>query len=960
MMMRSMLARSVVFAASIWLGLSVPALAQGVGAIGGTVTDPSGAILPGVTLTLTSPGLIGSGKTTLTDGQGAYEFTRLVPGQYSVKAELQGFKTAIQTDISVNADRTARADVKLAIGSVEESVKVEGLTPLLDTTSALEQTELTRQFLDTVPTGHDVWSITGLAPAVINSSIDVGGRGMPDGSNVLVHGSLPRDQGYLVDGFDVTSPQESSANLFFDTFVAQEINVQAGQTPAEQPKSGVLMNMITKTGTNRFSGSAMFEGTNSSLESDNVSGNPTLRAQLLNGVPAKALAANPNLIPGSSLLHLFDSAATIGGPIVKDRLWFFASTRYGATYRHDVGDYNADGSQLLDDNTLTNLFGKVSWAATRNSQLHSLITWERKFQGHTNDANTTQFTDEQSTKRNDARVWVGTERWTQVLSPKLLLDLGGAWQAQQNDKPPQPGVLPGTLPKFDSVTQTVTQASPTYSLPTNGYKQQFRASMTYVAGAHEVKAGYQWVRSERDTAFQSIDGGLQAIYANGVPTQVKTFNTPTGDNYFNLNNAVFIQDKWRATRQLTLNLGLRAEHEHERINDGVSQVCQQANAYIASVCFPAIDGVPNWNFVSPRFSAIYDVFNDGRTALKFTANRYKLSQVGLTDLVNPIRLTNDTRPWTVCAPGQTSGCDLNGDLIPQVNELGPSTGYNLGTTNHIDPNVKVPHQQEIAAEIEQQLRGQLVFSAGYHYRGRRDIIGAANLAVPTSGYTPITATEVNSGRQVTVYNQDLTTKGQFNTLYTNRPELNDSYHGVDFVIQKRMSNHWMLMASLTVEKTDDDINTNNNGQNTADLNNPNFQFRRGPASTDTPVFYKINGAYELPYGLRVAADNTFYRGAPTLTTVQVTSQTFKLTQGNQTIAVTPFGTTRLPNINTVNVNIARTFKVGQARIEPQVSVFNLFNTGAITSEVTLLGPSYGNAVTILGSRLIKFGANITF
>ena len=105
--------RNVVFAALCWLGLSLPALAQGVGAIGGTVTDASGAVLPGVSLTLISPGLIGSGQTTVSDGQGAYEFTRLVPGRYNVKAELQGFRTVVQETIEVNADRTSRADLKL-------------------------------------------------------------------------------------------------------------------------------------------------------------------------------------------------------------------------------------------------------------------------------------------------------------------------------------------------------------------------------------------------------------------------------------------------------------------------------------------------------------------------------------------------------------------------------------------------------------------------------------------------------------------------------------------------------------------------------------------------------------------------------------------------------------------------------------------------------------------------------
>jgi hypothetical protein len=952
MMARSVV-RPVVLAVWAWLALSLPVLAQGVGAIGGTVTDASGAVLPGVTLTLISPGVIGSGQVTVSDGSGAYEFTRLVPGTYSVKAELTGFQTIIQGKINVDADRTARVDLKLAVGDVQETVTVSGATPLLDTTSALKQTELTRETLDSVPTGHDVLSITRLVPSIENSSYDVGGRGQPDGSNVMVHGSIPKEQGYLIDGLDVTSPQESSANLFFDTFVAQEVNVQAGQTPADQYKGGVLMNVITKTGTNNLTISGMYEGTSHALEGNNVS-DPALRAQLLNGVPAKALAANPNLIPGSFLAPggLFDSAFTAGGPIVKDRLWFLGSERYGAEYRYDVGDYNVDGTQLLDDNTLTNLFGKASWAITPSAQLHSLVTWERKFQGHTNDANTTQFTDEQSTKRNDARVWVGIERYTQVLSPRMVFDVAGSWQSQQNDKPPQPGVPNGTIPRFDSVTQTITQASPTYSLPTHGYKQQVRPSVTYIAGNHDLKVGYQFTRSERVTHFESISNfpsGLQEVFANGVPTSVHTYNTPTGTTYYNLDHALFAQDKWRVARKLTVNLGLRVEHDFERLNDGTSPICQPATPFIAQQCFPAISGVPDLWFVSPRSAVIYDLFGDGRTALKFGANRYIMSLVGLTDLINPIKLASDTRTWN-------GSVDSNG--FPT--NLGPSSGFNIGSSNHVDPNMKVPYVNELAAGIEQQLRSDMVVSANYTYRARRQVIGATNLAIPTSTYIPLTVTEASSGQTVTVYNVAPALRGMNNTVYTNNPELNDSYNGVDLVFQKRMANHWMALSSLSLGKTVGDINTNTNGMNPADQNNPNFTFRRGPFASDVPKLFKLTGTYEFPYGLRVSAVEQYYTGLPTLTTVLVDSRTAKLTQGSQTVIVAPFGTTRLPSIDTIDLNISKIVTAGKWRFTPQLDIFNLFNAAAITSEVTQLGPTYGNAITLLGSRLVKFGVNFTF
>ena len=182
--------RRVVFAVWLSLCLSSPALAQGVGAIGGTVRDESGAIMPGATVTLSSPGVIGGGQSTVSDGTGAYQFTRLVPGTYSVKAELQGFRTVIQEGIRVSADNTSRADLKLSVGALEESITVAGTAPLLDTTSALNQTVMSREVLDTLPTARDIFSIARLAPALTVGKLDVGGKDSLMNSNtVFIHGS---------------------------------------------------------------------------------------------------------------------------------------------------------------------------------------------------------------------------------------------------------------------------------------------------------------------------------------------------------------------------------------------------------------------------------------------------------------------------------------------------------------------------------------------------------------------------------------------------------------------------------------------------------------------------------------------------------------------------------------------------------------------------------------------------
>src|SRR5439155_1965733 len=304
-MLERTVARNILLAALSMITLPLPAMAQGVGAIGGTVKDESGAVMPGTTVTLSSPGVIGGDQTTVTDATGAYQFTRLVPGTYSVKAELQGFRTVVQGNIRVSADNTSRADLLLAVGDVSETITVAGSAPRLDTTSALNQTVMSREVLDTLPTARDIFSIARLAPGLTVGKLDVGGKDSLMNSNtVFIHGSQGGQQEFMIDGMDITS-YSGGISFTVDSFAYQEINYQGGNLPAERSAAGVVSNVITKTGTNRFLGAAAFNGTNSSLQSNNLT--PALKAQLLAGVPAYAKAANPNIEPGNKTLKLWES-----------------------------------------------------------------------------------------------------------------------------------------------------------------------------------------------------------------------------------------------------------------------------------------------------------------------------------------------------------------------------------------------------------------------------------------------------------------------------------------------------------------------------------------------------------------------------------------------------------------------------------------------------------------------------
>jgi hypothetical protein len=906
----------------------------------------------------------------VTEGRGTYTFTRLVPGTYSVKAELTGFRSAIQQNLSVNADQTSRADLTLAVGNLSETIDVSAESPLLDTTSALHQTVMSREILETLPTAADIYSIGRLTPAVIESKLDVGGKQMVAQSTQYVHGSTQDENGIAYDGMSIShydSGNGGSVSYYLDTFQAEQMNYQTGQTPAEQPVGGVIVNVVTKTGANVFHGDGMYNWTTQGLQSNNVS--PALRTQLLAGVPAVALKANPNITPAPYIDTLFDSAFTLSGPIARDRLWFFGEVKYGKSNIYQVGSYNSDGTQLLSDNTLRGYLGKLSWAFGKNSQLHYFVTRQLKGRYHVAGGPTvTQFFETQSANYNPSFNVINLARWTTVLSSRMVLDVSGNAMNGQDDSFPEPQVPANAIAHYDTVTRTFTVAQGSYSNPHSGWVAEVAANLTYTLPKHDLKFGYQMFQDRYFVGSISTSNML-ANYANGVPTSVNTYNTNLLDTSWwpilrNRDHALYAQDKWTPTQKLTLNLGLRFQTGFSWVDTqptapghgSAAPLCQVATSFIAAQCFASPTGIPYWKNLAPRLSAIYDLTGKGRTVLKFTANRYEIPQGNtMAGRVNPLKVVNDTRAWTVCKAGQASGCDLNGDGLPQLNELGPSTGYALGTSNRYASGIEQPYANEIAAAFQQQLQGSLVVEAGYFYRTHRNTIGFSNVSVPTSSYIPLAVTEVTSGQQVTVYNQNPATLGKIDNLYANQPSLDSSYNGVDVTLTKRMAHRWMALGSLSVGKNVGDVYGG-----TEDLNNPNFTFRNGLLTNDRHVFFKMSGAYELPLGFTVAANGQYYSGYPELTTVLVSSQTVKLTQVSQSIVVQPSGAIRQPSATIVDLNVQKSLKMGRMRLSPRIDVFNILNASGIQSYITQLGPSYGNAITILDGRLIKFGANVNW
>jgi hypothetical protein len=932
-----------------------PLMAQGVGSIGGTVADSSGAVLPGATITITlEGGGIGSGQTAVTNEQGGYQFTRLVPGTYSLRAELQGFRSVDQRNVTVNSDQVSRADFKMEIGTVEESITVSGQSPLLDTSTGVKQTVISREVLETLPNRTDVWSISKVIPGVVLNKLDVGGTEQFLQSSAAVRGTADENK-FTIDGMDVSALDGNAtiAALYLDPYAFQETNFMMGAGSAENSNGGLTFNMVTRSGTNQFRGGAMYNGTFDAL-ANTKNFDDEMEKQLLAAVPPKALAANPDIEPNADIQTMYDAGGWLSGPVVQNRLWFAATYHKQRLDSYKLGSYNPDGTQVIDDNTMWTTTAKATWQMTRNSQLSYFYNLQYKLIGHRGGGT---FADSRARNYNDKYPTVHQAKYNTTFGSNKVFDVTYSRFRADDAFGSRPEVKPGDIATNDTTTQVSEVALPTYRA-IGMFRDQVRTTFSWFQGKHNLKGGYEYVNATRKARFWSTSG-LRANFANGTPASVNTYlvqvtqsDTTYGadiDELFRYHadeHGLFVQDRWTPISKLVLNLGLR----YETSASYQPATCRPETAFAPSQCYNKVVA-PSFKDVSPRFNLVYDVTGDGRTAIKFAANRYNQPiNISVIDRLNPVAvgnaITSDQRTWV----------DANKDLIPQMNEIGASPGYAfVGANGRYADDLKRPVSNEYTVEFQRELPQNIVLSAGYSYRQTRRNIGETDTVQTLATWgNPITVTEVTSQQIVQVWR-----RGTANTarLFFNSPESDLDYRGGDISINKRMSNKWALLAGASWGK----VTTPTRGGLRSDPHILNYYDTETLALTDRPWSYRLSGSYDLPYRIMASGTWQYQAGAPEETTVIVTNQTISLPQGNQTLRMAPIGDTRLGNVAQLDLSFRRPFRVGRgASFAPRVDIFNATNEATVTARITQLGPTYGRLSGIQRGRLIKLGLNVEF
>jgi hypothetical protein len=949
--------KAFVFCALLALAPSAALAQVQTGSIVGAVTDSSNAILPGVTVSLSGERLIGGVQSQTTDATGTYRFDRLPPGAYHLKFELQGFRTMERDDIRISASFVATVNAKLEVGSVSETITVTGESPTIDTKSNVQQTVMSQDILEGVPTGRDPWSVAKLIPGVQVATYDVGGTQSIQQSSLSSHGSNTNDVSYNIDGATVNWPGGGggATMLYYDQGMFEEVNYMTSAIPAEVMVGGVSINMVTKDAGNKWRGDARYnfaggcvsptDPTPSCLESDN------LQAGIQDGVLPADFIGNP-----TNTTYDFNIAG--GGGIIKDRLWVNGSYRYWVVDKLSNAR-NADKTQAIDDNTLKNYSGKAVFSASSTQKYMFSYNWNNKIRGHRRDtppdnvpdiASLVQTNPASSTQAK----YTGIRNRFVYESSFSIMDGLTAYNYQ-------PGTDPAAVREQDGTLSSADKAASRHEEQPN-QRLQFDNTVSYSVsgmGEHLFKGGVQFARLKYESQYD-VQNNMYLLYTNGRATQVREYNTPTVAQNRERVLGLFLQDSWTVGRRLTLNLGTRFDH-----NVGILPAVSIPQRQFAPAVSLEERRPINQNIAVWRAGASFDITGDGQTALKASHSRYGL-QVGIDRVlnINPTQGDFQLCTWT----------DPNNDRIAQPSEISGCAGYTGITSHYASPDgPDWPYSDEITVGVERQLARDMRFGAMFYYRTNRKQIGTRNAAIPTSAYTQTTVNVPNGpGGTVsaprpttaTIFVVDPTLFGRQDNVVDNQPYLDTKYKGVEFTASKRFSHNWQMVAGFTVGQNTGGLNVSTgSGQSaTVDLNNPNNTFfSNGIVGNDSKYAFRLSGSYTAPWDIHIAGTAISNQGFPYVSQYTVTRAALPALSANQNVFLAERGSERLPSVTQVDLRFSRSFGFsGGRKISPQVDIYNLTNAYTVQSTTNGVGSTYLRPTSILPPRIIRVGFAVNF
>jgi hypothetical protein len=957
---------------------SAIAAQQTASGIAGVVRDTSGAVLPGVTVEASSPVLIEKARTVVTNAEGRYNIVDLRPGTYVVTFTLSGFNTFRREGIELAAGFTANVNGDLQVGSLEETITVSGATPLVDTQNVRKQTVMSNELLETLPLStknvNTVATITPGFNTTLNAEV-VGGYTTQVGGGAY-HGKSGSN--ITFDGMGI---QHAAGNMGYtpNTALSEEVTLSTSGISAESNADGVVANMVPKEGGNSFRGqvSGLFSG--SKLQMANLT--DELRER--------------GLTTTNEVVRVWDATFTLGGPIKRDKIWFLGLFREWGTEGQGAGkfwnltqgtmfytpdpDRPATGSEWYESKAV-----RITWQASPKDKFNFLADRQRNCNCHGN-VRTTSVNPPESTLGyhfDPDALYQAT--WSSPRTSKLLLEAGAGWALQSWPAEMQPGVTSDHISITEQSTGMTYNAATSYNAIQDVPRFTQRFSMSYVTGSHAFKTGIQLEQSIQNLS-QEVNHDVNYRFNNRIPNQITQYATPWLRKNRNRDIALYAQDQWTVGR-LTLNYGLRFDYFYGWIP--AQHVDATPNGWVPARDFAEVKSTPSWKDVDPRGGAVFDLFGDGRTALKVSLGRYVAkTTTAITQSNNPITtsINSVTRVWRDTDLDYVPDCDLanraaNGECEAMSNQ----NFGGLNITTIYDDNVLRGfgvrgYNWDFTTELQREITQRVSVNAGYYRNWFGNFTVNKNTMTTPDDYTSYCVTAPLDSRlpggggyricdladvSLDKFGQVFTRISQ-SSVYGDQKQINDFFAitmNARLGARARLAGGVDLGRSMTdncfiVDCAQDLLNCHNvkgYGDNTQVKFNGNISLpgdvllsgliQNLPGSTITASWAAPNAVVAPELGRSLAAC-----GGRTPCT---STATIPLVASNVLFN---------PRVTRLDLRIGKGFKVSSSkRLQANLDVFNVMNSSYVLGQNNTFGNTWQRPSQTMDGRMFHLSANLTF
>jgi Carboxypeptidase regulatory-like domain len=934
------------------------------GRINGTVTDNTGAVLPGVSVTATSPALI-QPQLQVTGADGSYRFLALPPGVYEIAFELAGFQNVKREGIRVVINQTLTVDQQLNVATLQETVTVTGESPIVDTSTTQMGTNFTKELLTEIPNARDIWAAMAQAPGMQMTSYDVGGSHTGTQTGFLTYGFSGQNQTKL-EGIDTTEGTGANAG-YFDFGSFEEFQIGGAGSDASNFSGGASMSISVKSGGDRFTGSWYSDYESDATISDNVP--DYLRTA--NTRDDNGYFAREALERGNPIDRQYDINWNVGGPIWKQKAWFFTSWRLNDQYKFSLGSDLIERSKLSNKYTL-----KGTFQLNRNNQAILFLNKREKLQETRGlGPNTPLSAAQYQSSRNYP--WKG--EWTSVLGSRAFLDVTyGNWynffplrptrDFGLYDGPWGPGRIETTTSMlFDGGSNSSYQDQ-------KRYKPQVYISLAYFkegwGGSHDFKGGFDWKRDRRNL-FNDQPFDIFYRDTNGRVNQVDLYNTPTSPINDVVYNSFWISDTWKVTERLTFNLGGRLElykdgwEEQEFTPNGHPMLATWTDPVYRSFVAPrTIEArtVAKTTDFAPRAGFAYNLTGDNRTVLKVFYGLFNFNSADtLADRENPVGR----------AQLRYNFLDPNGNrLLDGPNELGSlNSTQGGGGFVRIDRNLQRPTASEVSVNLEREIVPALSGRVSYVYKNIRNLWGEID-AIRTPAYTvpytivdrgPDNVTGTADDQRFDTFDRPPSSQIGSDRVYTNPPNNKADFNTVEVALNRRFQGKWMLLTSFgytwlnQVHGSSTTVSFGN-GQ-TFSYRPSDLMFGDNGYETSTLWNYKIIGRYTMPFDIGFSGSWKVQSGGNWGRSISVPFPG----DGSRTVRVEPVTANRGETVQILDFRFDKTVRFGRfGRVTGMIDVFNLTNAGTVTEFRNATGATFKEVTELLDPRIVRFGFRFDF